>query len=134
MAERDEFVVRMNEYKVFNENPEKKASEQDDFIKPMTGLVKQLERNASTSQDEIHWLQKTSEQVIGSYAEDKIVVKRRIRKVAKNVSTPFVAMVMCTSQAILKCRMQKISELEYFGEHLCWNWAGLLERSSTDGI
>lgn len=42
MAERDEIVARLNEYKVRNENLERKVAELDVISKALPGSVKQL--------------------------------------------------------------------------------------------
>lgn len=102
MAESDELFVRLNEYKASNNNLQRKVFEQIVIMKAMTGSFKQLKRELNYIYDEINLLQKTDEEVLGSYGEDNTVVRRRIEKVAKSVPTIFVGMVMCISKAIPK--------------------------------
>lgn len=73
-------------------------SEQEVIVKAMMGSLEQLKVKVSCLQNEINLVQKCNEEVMDSYDKEKTVVRRRVERVAKSVSTSFVGMVMCMSR------------------------------------
>lgn len=115
MAERDELIVRLDKYNVSKKNLERKVFEEEVIIRSMTGSMKQLERKVSSSRDEINLLQKTNEEVTVIYDEEKTVLRKRITKVAKSVSTLMIRIVMCVSKTTLKWCTRELSKLKHIG-------------------
>lgn len=133
-AEKDELVVRVNDYKVARENLERKLSEQDVILKAMTASVKNLEKTVSSLEEENRLLKKTNEELTATYGGQKTVVGKSVEKLVKSVPTRFVGMAMCISRAIPKWCAREICELDYFSAYLRRNWTGRSERSSEGGI
>lgn len=57
--------------------------------------------------------------MMGSYGEEKTVVRRRIEQVAKVVPKRFIRMVICMSRTIPKYHTREILKLKPFGDQLC---------------
>lgn len=71
--------------------------------------------------------------MMGSYGEDRTILRRNVEKGARSFSARFIRVVMCISKAIPKWCMQKILELNYFGDIHCQNRTECLPGSCTDG-
>lgn len=84
------------------ENLKKKFSEQEVTIKAMMSSAKQLEMKLSPLQDELNHFQRTNEEVMGSYVEEKTKMRGKIETFAKSAHTQFIGIMTCTNRAIPK--------------------------------
>lgn len=117
MLEKDEPAVGLHEWKESKQDLERKESEQDVIINAMRAFVKYLERNVSSSEDDTNILRKTREKVMGSYGEDKTVLRTIIENVVKRSFTRFVRMMTCIIWLIQKWRTRENAKVKYFWKH-----------------
>lgn len=76
-----------------------------------TRNITQLEKGLSSLERKNQLLKKTKEELMSTCSDEKIVVKKHVRKLVKSIPTRFVGMVMFVSQAIPKWRWWDKSEL-----------------------
>lgn len=96
--------------------------------------MKQLKRTASSLDDDVNPLVKNNEKVEPTFGEDEMVVRRRVKKVAKRFPTRFIGLMTCINIVFPNWCTLKVPKLKCFGEQLCRNWIRSSEQSLTDGI
>lgn len=131
-AERDDLLLRSNDYKVSKVNSKQKLSEQNDILKAMTASLKQLEKKLSSVMEEKRLLEKTNKRLMRMYGAQNTVMGR-VGKLIKSVSTCFLGMAMCINKAPTKWVLKEISRPEYFSVDLHRNWTRHFGRSSEKG-
>lgn len=71
---------------------------------------------------------------MGSYGEDKTVVRRKIEKTTKMVYSCFVEMMILIHRPTIKLCAWEVLEVKHFGESLCLNCTEFWKQSSIEGI
>lgn len=84
------------------ENLELKLSERDIIVKEMTMFVKHLEEKPNPFENDKRLLEKTNKEMMRSYGEQNMVVRRSVGELVKSAVTRFVVMATCISKANTK--------------------------------
>lgn len=82
-VQRDDLLLQLKNYKVSTKHLVRKLSEEDVILKVMTSSMKQLIMKLCLLQNEKILLEKSNEQLINKYGEQKAVVGRRVCKLVK---------------------------------------------------
>lgn len=96
------------------ENFGRNLSEQNVVSKAKTPLMKKLEKNLGSLQNEKRRLEKVNGMLIRRYGEQKTLVGRSFGKPVRSAATHSLRMAMCTIMAILKRSLKEISEMDHF--------------------
>lgn len=99
-AEKDDFLLQLNDSKVSRELLELGLSEHDVILQAMKALVRQLGTKLSMIGNEKRLLKKTNEKQMRRYRKQQMVAKGSVAKPVESVATSLVMNAMCISRAI----------------------------------
>lgn len=89
-AERDDFLLRFNNYKVSKEKSERRHLVEDVVLTLVKTLVKQLEMKLSTLENQKILLEKTDGELMINNGEHDKVVGKSVLKLSENATTSYL--------------------------------------------